>query len=195
MVRIVQPDGTLTEQDSGLELSYLFWEAATNPTIFTPPSSPSLGLPLVEHFDPAYPSLSPSSPTAVLLPSDNTLLRYLDATLKKLTLHTSARNDFITFWLPKLQHHPFVALRFLPQAAYERAAELSVRSDPSPDVVTRVFMLFRGVDADEAQFTMWRAARERVGRVEWEAVVGVKPEASNARLFRALEWGAMEVLA
>ncbi len=101
------PDGTLIEKTTGTELSYLFWEALSNPDT-TPPSPPSSPVDAaakqylsIEHFDPAYPSLEPNSPTALMLPFAE-LLPYLDATLKNLTLHTSARNDFITYWLPAL---------------------------------------------------------------------------------------------
>ncbi|KAI0750034.1 hypothetical protein C8Q80DRAFT_1120116 [Daedaleopsis nitida] len=147
------PDGSMVSTDTGLELSYLFWEVLSNPAARpSPPPEPidaprAMGLHF-EVFDPASPFLDPSSPTAVMLPVAN-LLPYLDSVLKSLTLHTSARNDFITYWLPALSKQPFVAVRFLPQAAYERAAELEV--EPKPDVVTRVFMLFRGVREEEVE--------------------------------------------
>ncbi|KAI1797045.1 hypothetical protein LXA43DRAFT_500331 [Ganoderma leucocontextum] len=188
-------DGTLVERGTGLELSYLFWEAITNHAV--PPSPPSSPPPSLdqndlragEHFDPAYPSLTPDSPTAVILPFGE-LPPYLDPALEALSLHTAARNDFITYWLPALSKKPYVALRFLPQRAYERAAALDVT--PSPDIVTRVFMLFRGVAAEEAN--LWAAASERVGKVDWVGTVGVRPGAWDASVFRVLEWGAMEVL-
>ncbi|KAH9934085.1 ubiquitin-domain-containing protein [Epithele typhae] len=186
-----RPDGTLVEHCSGLELSYLFWEAESRHVPSSPPLSPKLAA--IEHFDPATPALDPTSPTAVCLPFA-ALLPYLDDALKRLTLHVTARNDFITYWLPKLSKAPFVALRFLPQAAYARAAELRV--EPAPDVVTRVFMLFRGVSEAEAEAGEWAAARARAvdGGVDWAEVVGVRPEATDAGVFRVLEWGAMEVL-
>ena len=194
----VQSDGTLVDKSGRIELSYLFWEAASNPSADAPPSpplSPRLTVDSIEHFNPAYPSLAPDSPTAVLLPSGRELLQYLDTTLRSLTLHTSARNDFITYWLPALEKHPFVALRFLPQGAYERAAELSINSpERKPDVVTRVFMLFRGLNAEEAGAPIWSAARERAGKMNWAEIVGVAPSAMNPEMFRVLEWGAMEVL-
>ncbi|TFK81788.1 hypothetical protein K466DRAFT_666900 [Polyporus arcularius HHB13444] len=146
----------------------------------------------VEHFDPSCPSLEPHSPTTVLLPFIE-LLHYIDGVLKSLSLHTSARNDFITYWLPALSKTPYVALRFVPQAAYERAAELEVT--PTPDVVTRVFMLFRGVSAEDTKSATWVAARDRAGHVDqWPSIVGVKVEAWDKSRFRVLEWGAMEVL-
>ena len=132
-------DRTPVEKDTKLELSYLFWEAESNFAPPTSPLSPADARGYSEDFDPAYPELDCNSPTVVLLPLAE-LLPYLDSTLKQLWLHAAARNDFITYWLPKLSKKPFVALRFLPQAAYERAAELEV--EPKPDVVTRVFMLF-----------------------------------------------------
>ena len=185
-----QPDGTLVEKDTNLELSYLFWEAESNVSL---PPSPTLIATdsSTEHFDPAYPVLDCDTPTVVLLPFAE-LLPYLDAALKSLSLHTSARNDFITYWLPKLSKGPFVALRFLPQAVYERAAELDVQ--PAPDVVTRVFMLFRGVSAEDAEAPTWTAARACVGEVDWVKVVGAKAEAWDESRFRVLEWGAMEVI-
>ena len=191
-----EPDSTLVEKDTGLELSYLFWEAVANAS--APPSPPLQAADAradsdsdSEYFDPAYPVLDCDTPTAVLLPFAE-LLSYLDATLKRLSLHTVARNDFITYWLPELSKEPFVALRFLPQPAYERTASLEVT--PKPDVVTRVFMLFRGVSAEDADHSMWSAARARVGEVDWAKVVGVEPGAGDESRFRVLEWGAMEVL-
>ena len=183
------PDGSLVEKGSDLELSYLFWEASAEHKADDATASSGTHSDGTEHFDPANPSLSPESPTAVLLPFAE-LLTYLDSVLKRLGLHTAARNDFITYWLPALSKQPYVALRFLPQGAYARAAELEVI--PSPDVVTRVMMLFRGVAA--AEIDRWAAAKERVGNVDWASVVGVDVEAPlDASRFRVLEWGGMEV--
>lgn len=65
---------------------------------------------------------------------------------------------------------------------------------PAPDVVTRIFMLFRGVD--ENTLDSWEAARERAEQSidRWRDVVGVDvARALDASLFRVLEWGGMEV--
>lgn len=61
-----------------------------------------------------------------------------------------------------------------------------------PDIVTRVFMLFRGVD--ESELPDWEEARERVESVDWAKVVGVREEAMDENKFRVLEWGGMEAL-
>jgi hypothetical protein len=90
--------------------------------------------------------------------------------------------------------YEYVALRFIAQDAYERAASMYI--EPAPDVVTRVFMLFRGVPA--CDLGLWEAARSRAaaadGQTFWTDVVGVDAvRAADRRLFRVLEWGGMEV--
>lgn len=84
-------------------------------------------------------------------------------------------------------------MRFVPQAAYERAAPLDIV--PAPDIVTRVFMLYKGVE--ENALLDWSSARARAADdvAWWKDVVGVNVDrARDARLFRVLEWGGMEVL-
>ena len=100
------------------------------------------------------------------------------------------------YWLPELLKHEYVALRFIPQDAYERAASLRVA--PAPDVITRVFMLFRGVAAGD--LGLWEAASARVadtgalGSRYWADIVGVDAvRAADSGVFRVLEWGGMEV--
>ena len=98
----------------------------------------------------------------------------------------------LRYWLPSILKHTYVALRFLPQSVYERAAPLHL--EPAPDVVARIFMLFRGID--ETELGLWDEARERKETsVEfWKDVVDVDIERlQDASLFRAIEWGGMEV--
>ena len=184
------PDGKLVQKKTGLETSYLFWEAVTDSTI-----QPSLSFSstperrLMEAFEPAHAILEPDSPTSVMLPFP-AVIAYIERALTALTLHTAARTEFITHWIPALSRHSFVALRFLPQSAYERTAELSIT--PKPDVVTRVFMLFRGVCAEDTD--TWSEACSRTDTVDWAKVVGVKRGAWDLSRFRALEWGAMELV-
>ena len=90
--------------------------------------------------------------------------------------------------------HEYVALRFIAQDAYERAAPMRIA--PTPDVVTRVFMLFRGVPAGD--LGLWEAASAQAERADgatfWADVVGVHAaRAADRGLFRVLEWGGMEV--
>ena len=70
-----------------------------------------------------------------------------------------------------------------------------MRVSPAPDVVTRVFMLFRGVRSDDVGLWAPAAARATAedGATFWTKVVGVDVRASDRTLFRVLEWGGMEV--
>ncbi|GAA5890595.1 hypothetical protein JCM6882_002974 [Rhodosporidiobolus microsporus] len=182
------PEGQLVDKENGLDLSYLFWEAeATRST--TPSSAPSLTSNGIPAFDPSNPSLTPSDGAVLSL---SLFLPYLDKTLFNLSLHTSARTDFIAFWLPHFNRlastGKHIAFRFLPQRVHKQAASLEV--EPRPDVVTRVFLLFKGVDVSETG--KWRKAES----VDWVKEVRVDPdEVANEALFRVLEWGGMEVVA
>ena len=88
--------------------------------------------------------------------------------------------------------HKHVVLRFVPHSAYERAAPLKIL--PAPDIITRVFMLFKGVD--EGLLSDWPQACNRAHHSAsfWKDVVGTNYERSmDESLFRVLEWGGMEV--
>jgi hypothetical protein len=187
-----EPDGRLVEKTSGTEVTYLYWEATANTRLVTPDASrATTPVEDIETFDPSRPSLSPGD--SILLPIGK-IPSYLDAALKALTLHTEARTSFITYWLPSLLKHEYIALRFIAQSSYEKAARMRV--SPTPDVVTRVFMLFRGVRSDDV--VLWAPAAVRAaaedGATFWSNVVGVDAvRASDRTLFRVLEWGGMEV--
>ncbi|GAA6019730.1 hypothetical protein JCM10207_009245 [Rhodosporidiobolus poonsookiae] len=182
------PTGKLVDLASGTSHRYLFWEADSKvpphllgdaTTTPTPAPTPA--------FNPALPVLDAATgcilPLALFLP-------YLDAALTRLTLHPAARAEFIAWWLPSFERlhrrNLQIAFRFVPQADFAQAARLDV--DPQPDVVTRVFLLFKGVEAGEAEG--WRKA----DGVDWAEEVGVElDKATDTGLFRVLEWGGMEV--
>ncbi|RXW12321.1 hypothetical protein EST38_g13533 [Candolleomyces aberdarensis] len=186
------PNGTLKEINTGLEVSYLYWEAETiMHNLLSPPASPLLSPAgsVVENFIPNRPTLNTTN--SVLLDVGK-ITPYLDSSLKALGLHVEARTSFITYWLPSLLKHEYVALRFLPQSVYERAAPLCL--EPTPDVIARIFMLFRGVDGDNLD--IWAEASVRTkDEVEfWKDVVGIDVDRlQDASLFRVVEWGGMEV--
>ena len=89
--------------------------------------------------------------------------------------------------------HKYIALRFVPQSAYEQAAPLKILLAPDI-IIMRVFMLFKSVD--EGLLSDWPQARDRAHRSAdfWKNVVGINCERSmEVSLFRVLEWGGMEV--
>lgn len=86
-----------------------------------------------------------------------------------------------------------MALRFVSQKSYEHAAPLAV--SPAPDVMTRIFMIFKGIADNE--LGEWPGAIKRASEdvCMWQDVVGVDSQrAHDATLFRVLEWGGMEVV-
>lgn len=175
----------------------------------SPPASPLLresSRDLVEHFNPNDAVLNDENsvvmPVAIITP-------YLDKALAALGLHTEARTSFITFvfkihcrlciliifcryWLPSILKHQHLAFRFLPQASYEEAAPLEI--SPSPDVITRVFMIFKGVAEEELQSWTSASCRASEDVAHWRKIVGIDLERSlDVNLFRVLEWGGMEI--
>ncbi|KAJ3534782.1 hypothetical protein NMY22_g6775 [Coprinellus aureogranulatus] len=187
------PDGTLLEKNTGLEVSYLYWEAEALKGAVEPLSP--LPSPRVEQTkNLAEPTFIPNQPqidannSVVIEVSKLTL--YLNKALKDLGLHTEARTSFITYWLPSFLKHQYIALRFLSQAAYEKAAPLDVT--PSPDLTVRIFMLFKGLKESDVH-SDWAAAANT--EKTWRSVVGLDERSLvDDSLFRVLEWGGMEVL-
>ncbi|KAG1886372.1 uncharacterized protein F5891DRAFT_1176180 [Suillus fuscotomentosus] len=129
---------------------------------------------------------------SIVIPVDKVTV-YPDKSLKVLGLHTEARTSFITYWLPYIFKHEYIALRPVPQAAYERAASLCI--SPQPDVVTRVCMLFKGICKEH--LANWANAQMQAEKnvAWWVDVVGVDPaRAGDVTLLRVLEWGGMDIL-
>ncbi|KAK4687810.1 hypothetical protein P7C73_g2300, partial [Tremellales sp. Uapishka_1] len=201
-----RPDGSLLDIETGLDLSYLYWEVPLSHPIDRTNAPSREFVESTGIFQPARPVLDTTDPSAIALPADKVAM-YLDKALRRLGLVSSvtipthassdavqqveARNSFITYWLPSILKHKYVALRFLPQTVYEPACPLDIT--PEPDVMTRVFMLFRGIDSLDP----WEEANKRAmdGIIDWRAVVGVADEArqNDTQLFRVLEWGGMEI--
>lgn len=77
-------------------------------------------------------------------------------------------------------------------AEHEAAAPLVVAQ--APDVTTRVFMLFRGVRESDVEIWWGAGARAREHVTMWRDIVELDVEkATNTALFRALEWGGIEL--
>lgn len=68
---------------------------------------------------------------------------------------------------------------------------------PTPDIITRVFMLWKGIQADELRAGRWADAVKRasVDVERWKGIVGIQevPSMFDETKFRVLEWGGMEV--
>ena len=133
------PDGKLISRADGKEYSYLFWEGNLN-------TKYDLGSGFV------------------VKGSDTT--SFLQQKLAALGLTPKEYNEFIVYWLPKLQGNPYNLISF-QTGAYTDAATLEIT--PKPDSVLRVFMAYKPlsvpVSVPEQKLTPF--SRKGFTAVEW----------------------------
>ena len=139
-----QPDGTLTDE-KGREYYCLFWEGES---------------------DAAY-----DFSTGYCVTGKDTAV-FLERALAQLGLTEKEANEFIIYWLPKLEGNPYNLLSFQTDA-YTDSAGLTI--DPAPDTLIRVFLAWKGLDAPVEVEPQKLTAPERAG-------------------FTAVEWGGAEVV-
>ncbi len=134
-----RPDGSLINKADGKRYSYLFWEGTGD-----------LALDMSRGF--------------VVAGADTA--EFLEDKLTLLGLNAAERNDFISYWLPRMQHSNYNLIAF-QGASYTAYAKLTVT--PQPDSVLRVFMAFQALDApiDIAEQPLVPAQRNGFTLVEW----------------------------
>ena len=138
-----QPDGTLTDE-KGREYYCLFWEGES---------------------DAAY-----DFSTGYCVTGKDTAV-FLERALAQLGLTEKEANEFIIYWLPRMEGNPYNRISF-QQERYTDQAKLTV--EPMPDTVLRVFMAFEGLDAPV--------------EIDPQVLAPVKREG-----FTVVEWGGCEV--
>ena len=111
-----EPDGRLFDHSSERYYDYLFWEGTA-------------GIP--DGFD-----------KAIVVPGDETA-EFLEEYLTLAGLNDSEIDDFISFWLPKMQDNQYNLISF-PTEEYEEIAKLNVV--PAPDTMIRVYMVFKPLE-------------------------------------------------
>ncbi len=139
-----QPDGTLTNRADGKEYSYLFWEGVSD-----------------QEWDLSEGFVVKGSDTAAFLQEK---LAYLGLTPREY-------NEFIVYWLPRMQDNAYNLICFQGEAYTERA-KLAIT--PEPDSLLRVFMTYKPLEEEISV-----PAQE------------LKPFAREG--FTAVEWGGCEV--
>lgn len=136
---IASPDGTLRDAVTGKEYSYLFWEGVVD----------------IE-WDMTRGYVIKGSETA----------DFLEETLTKMGLSPRERNDFITYWLPRMANNPYNLITFQNEL-YIESAVLSIT--PIPDSVLRVFMVYqpleKPIEVEEPEIQPFE--REGFAVVEW----------------------------
>ena len=138
-----EPDGTLYDENEN-EYSYLFWEGENN-----------------TDYDFSKGFCVAGADTA----------DFLREKLAEIGLTPREYNEFIVYWLPKMQDNPYNLISFQSEA-YTDAAKLDI--DPTPDSVLRVFMAWKPLHRPQTIEPQTFASFERNG-------------------FTVVEWGGCEV--
>ena len=111
-----QPDGTLTD-GSGQTYNYLYWEGVSN-----------------TEYDFSQGFCVPGGETAA----------FLEDALARLGLTRQEANEFIVYWLPRMEQNPYNLIAFQSDA-YTDHARLTVT--PEPDSLLRVFMAWKPLES------------------------------------------------
>ena len=132
------PDGTLTDA-SGQTYNYLYREGEGT-----------------ERYDFSKGFCVPGADTAA----------FLEDALAQLGLARKEANEFIVYWLPRMEPNPYNLIAF-QQEAYTDAAPLTVT--PAPDSILRVFMAWQPLEAPVDILAQTLPAFDRHGfvLVEW----------------------------
>lgn len=138
------PDGTLTDPVTGRQYYCLFWEGIS---------------------DAEY-----DFSTGFCVSGEKTAA-FLEEALAQLGLTEKEANEFIIYWLPRMEGNAWNLISF-QTTAYTDSAVLTI--DPVPDTLIRVFMAWQGLDQP----------------VEVEPQTLTTPERTG---FTAVEWGGTEV--
>lgn len=132
------PDGTLTDA-AGQTYNYLYWEGEAQ-----------------AEYDFSQGFCVPGGETAA----------FLESALAQLGLTRREANEFIVYWLPRMEPNPYNLISF-QSAAYTDHARLTVA--PEPDSLLRVFMAWKPLEAPADIPPQDLPAFERTGFsvVEW----------------------------
>lgn len=142
---LAAPGGTLTDPESGREYYCLFWEGTSG-----------------TEYD---------FSTGYCVAGEETA-SFLEGALASLGLTQREANEFLIYWLPRMEGNPYNLISFQTDA-YTDAARLTI--DPAPDTLIRVFMAWKGLEEPVEVAPQRLAAPERTG-------------------FTVVEWGGAEVI-
>ncbi len=134
-----RPDGTLLDPETGREYYCLFWE----------------GISETEY----------DFSSGFVVPGEETS-SFLESALRKLGLTDREAEEFILYWLPKMEGNPYNLISF-QQERYTESAKLVI--DPQPDTLIRVFMAWKPLSApvEIPEQTLTAPARQGFTAVEW----------------------------
>lgn len=138
-----KPDGRLTDK-TGMEYNYLYWEGTSD-----------------REYD--------FSEGFCIAGEDSA--EFLEGALAELGLTRREANEFIVYWLPRLEANAYNLISFQTEAYTEHAGLII---EPEPDTVIHVFMAYRPADS-----------RQEIPEQKLSAPV--------RKGFTVVEWGGCEV--
>lgn len=142
------PDGRITDLTGGRDYNYLYWEGMGE---------------VPDSFD-----------RAICVRGEDTAA-FLEEYLEAAGLNYGEIDDFITYWLPRMEGNAYNLISF-PAEEYEQMAELNV--SPAPDTMIRVYMVFTPLD-EEVQIE--------------EGHELLMPQGVVREGYTVVEWGGSEV--
>lgn len=136
---VADPDGTLHDAVTGMEYYALYWEAVGD-----------LGIEVAQGF---------------VVKGEDTAA-FLESCLATLGLSRREANEFIVFWLPRLEGNPYNLIHFATDA-YDAAIPIHIQ--PPPDSLIRVYMLHRPLQEPQSiePQVLTSVARTGFVAVEW----------------------------
>jgi len=136
------PDGTLTNHADGLQYHYLYWEGKSKKSI---------------------------SADQGFVVEKNKVQSFLDSSMTSLGLNDREKNDFMEFWLPRIEKNPepYFFISFLGTKDFNTIAPLDIA--PSPETLIRIFMYYRPLLAkiEVAPETLKSIPRRGFTVIEW----------------------------
>ena len=114
---IANPDGNLIDKETGRNLYALYWEGKNKN---------------ISKFDEGFVVKSEDS------------LGFLEEKLALLGLNEQEAEEFIVYWLPKLQKNKYNLIKFISQE--ESDADKPLNFSVQPDTIIRVMMQFKGIN-------------------------------------------------
>lgn len=115
--------GQLSDRKTGLAYPYLFWESLQENVSYKKTGNGAYAGDIV---------------------SREQLLSYLERSLTAAGFNERERTDFITFWGPQMNKHPFCLVQFLHDDECGQFADYEI--SPKPDHLNRFYMLFSGFE-------------------------------------------------
>ncbi|MDP2387251.1 MAG: hypothetical protein Q8M29_12815 [Bacteroidota bacterium] len=143
-----EPDGTLKQKEQ--TYSYLFWEGKTE-----------IKKPEIK-FEEGF------------IVNQNDLLNFMEEKLKQMGLSSKEKQDFITYWYPRMSSSNQNYIHFLFNEEFDAYAHLTIK--PRPDNLFRIFMIWDPLQGDQK-------IKVKEQKIESVSRTG----------FTVIEWGGTEV--